>query len=98
MCLSLFRKKSRGSGSFVTADKQFFLLTCCHNFITPPNSPKALQAMPLDELKQEVTTNCQSAKYGVSDMNTFAIKYKRANDVLALDGGRPRIHFDQVGR
>lgn len=85
-----------GSGSFVTDGKQFFLLTCCHNFIIPPSSPKALKEMLSDELRQQVATNCLSATYGVSDKNTFKIKDIPASDVLALVGDEPRLEFDQV--
>ena len=96
MCLSLFRGKSCGSGSFVTDGKQFFLLTCCHIFKNT-NFQEKLQAMSPDELKRQVTTNCLNARYWVSDKNTFEIKDRPASDVLTLDGDKPHLHFDQVG-
>lgn len=85
-----------GSGSFLVADQRFFLLTCCHNFLTDMDEEK-LPTIPLEELEEKLTTNCQEAVYEVSDGTTFEItKQVPARDILALDNGLPRLYFAQV--
>lgn len=93
-CTSIYR----GSGSFVVDGEQFFLLTCCHNFLTKEEgNPNSLQKMTAVDLKEELTANCQTAMYEVSDRTTFKTNEIAASDVLALDAqGCPHLYIVKV--
>ena len=52
--------------------------------------------MARDKLEEKLTRHCLNAQYGVPDKKTFKIKDTPASNVIALVGGKPRLHFDQV--
>ena len=100
-----------GSGSIVAEGQQFFLLTCCHNFLTVQGAKKLLQRdwtkpQPLleDVLKQELMANCKAAYYEFYPSSASQHGDDQAGcsygacDVLVLNGGGPILHFDKVQR
>lgn len=88
------RRTYYGSGSFVADDEEFFLLTCCHNFLTKKEGQE-LQTMSADTLKEKITENCKVATYEISDTTTFETNAKAASDIL-LDYDTPHLYIVQV--
>ena len=95
-------RKGQGSGCFVFDSQRllFFLLTCCHNFVTKADSERLLRRTngltqkEEEELQKKITENCKAASYEVSDRN-YETHAKAASDVL-LDYENPRLYFVQV--
>lgn len=90
---SIYRKGTLGTGTFVVCHHKnhFFLLSCCHNFLSKTDKKKA---MTYKDLMAKLMCNCKEAKLVFTD----SLRHLTAEELpLPLwDSKKPVLCFDRV--
>ena len=84
-----------GSGSIVAYNEKFYLLSCCHNFLTRDHACR-LGKLKDDNVKQEIKRNCKKAQFHFSTKD-FKSTVPVSADVVLKNCEDPVLVFDKVG-
>ena len=87
--------KPIGSGSIVTYNEKFYLLTCCHNFVTKDHGGR-LKYLNDEDVKQEIKRNCKIVQYHFSTID-FKSTVALPAAVVLHNCADPTLVFDKVG-
>ena len=96
---------SFGTGSFVSSDGKFYLLTCCHNFLSKEDGDKLIEpgkedadvvsTLKVNYMKEEMKNRCKRTKYHCFNKDFNGTVPLPANVVLA-NPDDPVLIFNMV--
>ena len=90
--------KFHGSGSIVSCNGKFYLLTCCHNFLKKADGDN-LQHLEDNCIEKEMKAKCKRAKYLFSTRDStgdFKSTVALKADVVLTNREDPVLIFDKV--